>query len=91
MANGNKKIYLPLARKHVTAGGRWAHELGTDYWLQFPGAALDILAAASTATGDELAENGWVSTSLVAVVPTSVPRPTRAPRPMPSPTPAPTC
>jgi hypothetical protein len=66
MAFNPKSIYLPLGRKHVMAGGRWAHELGTDYWLQFPGAALDILAAASTATGDELAENGWVSTSLVA-------------------------
>ncbi len=61
-----KPFYLPLARKHVRAGARWAHELGTDYWLQFPGSSLDILAAASTATGDELAENGWTSTSLVA-------------------------
>lgn len=65
MAFNPKKIYLPLGRKHVNAGGRWAHELGTDYWLQIQ-AALDIFAAASTATGDELAENGWVATSLVA-------------------------
>ncbi len=59
-----KKFYLPMTRKHVTSGSRWAHEIGTDYWLMVPG-TLDIFAAASTATGDELAENGWVSTSLV--------------------------
>lgn len=57
-------FYLPLARQHVRSGSRWAHEIGTDYWLHLtPG--LDQLAAASTATGDELAENGWTSTSMV--------------------------
>lgn len=59
-----KRALLPLARQHVRSGSRWAHEIGTDYWLQI-GSALDIFAAASTATGDELAENGWVATSLV--------------------------
>lgn len=59
-----KGIYLPLARQHVRAGARWAHEVGTDYWLR-PSGGLDQAAAASTATGDELAENGWVATSLV--------------------------
>lgn len=61
---GTKKIYLPLARQHVRAGARWAHEIGTDYWLH-PSTILDQAGAASTATGDELAENGWVATSLV--------------------------
>jgi hypothetical protein len=45
-------------------GSRWAHEVGTDYWLH-PTSGLDQAGAASTATGDELAENGWVATSLV--------------------------
>lgn len=60
----SKNFWLPLARQHVRAGSRWAHEIGTDYWLQ-PSAGFDQAAAASTATGDELAENGWVATSLV--------------------------
>ena len=65
MASPNVKgIYLPLARQHVRAGSRWAHEVGTDYWLH-PTSGLDQAAAASTATGDELAENGWTATSLV--------------------------
>ena len=65
MAEGElKKIYLPLARQHVRAGSRWAHDVGTDYWLQ-PTPGLDQAGAASTATGDELAENGWTATSLV--------------------------
>ena len=59
-----KNFYLPLARQHVRAGARWAHEVGTDYWLQ-PSSGLDQFGAASTATGDELAENGWTATSLV--------------------------
>ena len=59
-----RKAYLPLTRQHVRAGSRWAHEIGTDYWLQ-PTQGFDQAAAASTATGDELAENGWVATSLV--------------------------
>lgn len=56
--------FLPLARHHVNAGWKWAHEVGTDYWLQ-PTAGLDQAAAASTALGPLLAENGWVATSLV--------------------------
>ena len=59
-----KKAYLPLARVHVNAGSRWAHEIGTDYWLHIT-TGLDQAGAASTATGDELAENGWIATSLV--------------------------
>ena len=59
-----KKFYLPVTRQHVRRGSAWAHELGTDYWLQ-PTQGFDQAAAASTATGDELAENGWVATSLV--------------------------
>lgn len=61
-----KGIYLPLARQHVRAASRWAHEVGTDYWYHPAGGAVfDPLGAASTATGDELAENGWTVTSLV--------------------------
>ena len=61
-----RNIYLPLARQHVRAGSRWMHEAGTDYWLMPAGGAVtDPFGAASTATGDELAENGWVATSLV--------------------------
>lgn len=63
-AAGVKNMYLPLARKHVTKGAEWGHTIGTDYWLT-PNPVLDIFAAASTATGDELAENGWTATSLV--------------------------
>lgn len=59
-----KRIYLPITRRHVTRGSAWAHEIGTDYWLQ-PTQGFDQAAAASTATGDELAENGWIATSLV--------------------------
>lgn len=59
-----KKFYLPITRKHVNAGSRWAHEIGTDYWLHLT-EGFDQAAAASTATGDELAENGWIATSLV--------------------------
>lgn len=62
-----KKHFNILARQHVRAGSRWAHEMGTDYWLH-PTSGLDQAAAASTATGDELAENGWIATSLVNTV-----------------------
>ena len=62
-----KNFYLPLARKHVRAGARWAHEMGTDYWLHIT-SGLDQAAAASTATGDELAENGWIATALTNTV-----------------------
>ena len=61
---GIKSFYLPLARKHCAKAAEWGHTMATDYWLTFnPG--FDQLGAASTATGDELAENGWVATSLV--------------------------
>ena len=59
-----KNAYLPLVRKHVTAGHRWGHEGGSDYWLFF-NSAFDIMAAASTATGEQLTENGWTATSVV--------------------------
>ena len=65
MAPPNSKYaYLPSTRVHVNAGWKWAHEVGTDYWLK-PTAGLDQAAAASTALGPLLAENGWVATSLV--------------------------
>ena len=67
MSTSGKKFYLPITRKHVNAGSRWAHQIGTDYWLH-PTSGLDQAAAASTATGDELAENGWIATSLVNTV-----------------------
>jgi len=60
----DKKYYLPITRQHVRSGSRWAHEIGTDYWLHIT-TGLDQAGAASTATGDELAENGWIATSLV--------------------------
>lgn len=62
-----RKYYQTLSRQHVRAGSRWAHEIGTDYWLQMT-SGLDQAGAASTATGDELAENGWIATSLVNTV-----------------------
>lgn len=64
-----KNFYLPLARQHVRSASRWIHEVGTDYWYHPAGGSImDPLAAASTATGDELAENGWTATSLVNTV-----------------------
>lgn len=51
-------------RVHITKGAEWGHSMGTDYWL-IPNPGLDIAGSASTATGDELAENGWTATSLV--------------------------
>lgn len=65
MANPNtKNFYLPITRVHVNAGWKWAHEVGTDYWLKMSD-GLDIAQAASTAVGPLLAENGWTATSLV--------------------------
>ena len=65
MPNPNlKRAYLPLTRLHVRSGSRWGQEAGTDYWLNF-NSGFDILGAAATATGEELAENGWVSTSMI--------------------------
>ena len=67
MANPNiKGIYLPLARVHVNAGWKWAHEVGTDYWLQ-PSQGLNHIGTASTAVGPLLIENGWLATSLLTV------------------------
>ncbi len=65
MANPNalKNAYLPMTRRHVNAGWKWAHEVGTDYWLN-PSQGLDQAAAASTALGPLLAENGWIATAL---------------------------
>ena len=55
MANPNNKFaYLPSTRKHVNAGWKWAHEVGTDYWLH-PTSGLDQAAGASTALGPLLA------------------------------------
>lgn len=65
MAPPNMKYaYLPSTRVHVNAGWKWAHELGTDYWLH-PTEGLDQAQAAATTVGPLLAENGWVATSLV--------------------------
>lgn len=60
----NKNFYLPMNRKHVTAGYEWGNRAGTDYWLDF-NSNFDTMAAASTATGEQLAENGWTATSMV--------------------------
>ena len=59
-----KNFYLPLARKHVMAGFKWGQEIGTDYWLTF-NPAFDIMAAAATTVGEQLAENGWTATLMV--------------------------
>lgn len=65
MAPPNSKFaYLPSTRVHVNAGWKWAHEIGTDYWLH-PTAGLDQAAGATTALGPLLAENGWVATSVI--------------------------
>lgn len=70
MPGTTKKAYLPIARKHVRAGQRWAHEIGTDYWLQ-PTSGFDQ-AAAGSATDPQLAHglavHGWIATSLVNTV-----------------------
>lgn len=58
-----KRFYLPVARQHVRAGARWAHDIGTDYWLQVPNSP-NLVGAAATTTGDELVENGWTVTSM---------------------------
>lgn len=61
-----RNIYLPMSRQHVRGGHLWQYEAGTDYWLMPAGSAADDpTAAASTATGPELAESGWTVTSLV--------------------------
>lgn len=56
-----KNFYLPLARVHVLEGFQWGQAMGTDYWLTF-NPAFDLAVAASTALGEQLAENGWVAT-----------------------------
>ncbi len=60
----NKNFYLPVNRKHVTAGYQWGQTAGTDYWLNM-NSGFDIAAAAATTVGEQLAENGWTATSLV--------------------------
>lgn len=60
----NRDDFLKMTRVHVNKGADWGSNVGTDYWLQF-NTGQDILAAASTATTEELAEAGWTSTSLV--------------------------
>lgn len=65
MAHPNQKNqFLPITRRPVLKAAEWGHTIGTDYYFM-PNPGLDIFAAANTATGDELAENGWTSTSLV--------------------------
>lgn len=60
----NRADFEALARRHVLKAAEWGNMVGTDYWFM-PNPSLDIFGAASTATGDELAENGWTATSLV--------------------------
>ena len=68
MASPNiKNFYLPITRVHVLEGYQWGNAAGTDYWLNF-NSGFDILAAASTAVGEQLTENGWVATSLVNTI-----------------------
>ena len=65
MANpNNKNTFLPTTRFHVPMGYMWGQSAGTDYWL-LSNSNFDIYAAAATTTGEQLAENGWVATSLV--------------------------
>lgn len=59
----NKKIYLPVNRKHISKAHDWAHAIGTDYWFT-ASAGIDVFAAVTT-SGIELAEHGWTTTSLV--------------------------
>ena len=83
-----KSAFLPITRVHVTEGFRWGQAAGTDYWLNF-NSGFDLMVAASTALGEQLAENGWVATSMVntagsggdaAVVSVVPPRVRRGPR-----------
>lgn len=59
-----KNAYLPQVRQHVTAAFDWGQRAGTDYWLLL-NSGFDILAAAATTVGEQIAENGWTATSLV--------------------------
>lgn len=61
---GTKNAYLPSVREHVTAAFDWGQRAGTDYWLVL-NSGFDILAAAATTVGEQIAENGWTATSLV--------------------------
>ena len=63
MAAPNKGHDLPVRRVHVNAGWKWAHEVGTDYWLQ-PTSDFDQ-AQGTSATFLTLIDNGWLATSLV--------------------------
>ena len=64
MAQPNiKNFYLPVTRQHVLSGAQWGNMAGTDYWLVF-NPSFDIMAAAATTVGEQLAENGWTATSM---------------------------
>lgn len=60
----NRDMALQLSRVHVRQGADWGQMAGTDYWLTL-NPNFDLAAAASTATALELAEAGWIATSLV--------------------------
>ena len=60
----NRRDLQNALRVHSTIGANWGIEMATDYWLVM-NSGFDIAGAASTATGDELPEVGWVATSLV--------------------------
>lgn len=60
----NREDLLRMNRIHVRQGADWAGMMGTDYWMK-PSSGIDQAGAASTATALELAEAGWVATSLV--------------------------
>lgn len=66
--NGNwmpRSAYLPIMRKHVVSGARWAFEAGTDFWL-IPGP--DTSTTEDAGSQEQLPEWGWIATSLVDTV-----------------------
>lgn len=65
MAHPNiKNAFLPTTRVHANIASLWGNSAATDYWLNL-NSGFDILAAAATTVGEQLAENGWTATSLV--------------------------
>ena len=73
MAPPNSKYaYLPSTRVHVNAGWKWAHEVGTDYWLK-PTAGLDQAAAASTALRTSVAGYPLLAVGRTEMVPSLTP------------------
>ena len=71
MAEGElKKIYLPLARQHVTRGHDWGFRAGTDFWLMLNPGIDQGIADSDTDPGAQLglAAHGWTATSLVNTV-----------------------